>query len=342
MRSSTRSITIVAIVAVTLRPSCRASRYGRRMSPARAGSSPRAANPISSRERRCGTASGRSGAAGIASATARITERQRPRTRSASTSRSRRARAHLHPHVAEVRVAQEPREQGNRQNRDDDRTYAQRTCAACGTRNTIYQALSATVPVLVAYGCGRVGGPCKIASQLSGCPARGTAACRSRRPLLETRLNGLAPHRQGKVRDIYDLGDALLLVATDRISAFDYVLGSGIPDKGKVLTQLSTFWFEQDRAHRAEPRARRQTCGRIRPRCGRMPTCSQAARCWCARRSRCRSSASRAATCRARAGRTTVATGAVCGVALPAGCASPTGCPSRSSRPPPRPRAATT
>jgi phosphoribosylaminoimidazole-succinocarboxamide synthase len=66
-------------------------------------------------------------------------------------------------------------------------------------------------------------------------------------PLIETRLNGLAPHRQGKVRDIYDAGDALLMVATDRISAFDYVLGSGIPDKGKVLTQLSAFWFEYTR-----------------------------------------------------------------------------------------------
>lgn len=62
-------------------------------------------------------------------------------------------------------------------------------------------------------------------------------------PLLETRLSGLAPHRQGKVRDIFDLGDSLLMVATDRISAFDYVLRSGIPDKGKVLTQLSAFWF---------------------------------------------------------------------------------------------------
>jgi phosphoribosylaminoimidazole-succinocarboxamide synthase len=49
------------------------------------------------------------------------------------------------------------------------------------------------------------------------------------------------------VRDLYDAGDALLIVATDRISAFDYVLGSGIPDKGKVLTQLSHFWFEQTR-----------------------------------------------------------------------------------------------
>jgi phosphoribosylaminoimidazole-succinocarboxamide synthase len=62
-------------------------------------------------------------------------------------------------------------------------------------------------------------------------------------PLLDTRLNGNRPDRHGKVRDIFDLGDRLLLVATDRISAFDYVLGSGIPDKGKVLTQLSTFWF---------------------------------------------------------------------------------------------------
>lgn len=66
-------------------------------------------------------------------------------------------------------------------------------------------------------------------------------------PLLETRLNGLPLHRQGKVRDIYEIDDALLMVATDRISAFDYVLGSGIPDKGKVLTQLSAFWFERTR-----------------------------------------------------------------------------------------------
>jgi phosphoribosylaminoimidazole-succinocarboxamide synthase len=62
-------------------------------------------------------------------------------------------------------------------------------------------------------------------------------------PLIETCLNGRAPDRKGKVRDIYDLGDALVMIATDRISAFDYVLGSGIPDKGRVLTQLSAFWF---------------------------------------------------------------------------------------------------
>jgi phosphoribosylaminoimidazole-succinocarboxamide synthase len=64
-------------------------------------------------------------------------------------------------------------------------------------------------------------------------------------PLLETHLDGLTLHRRGKVRDVYEIGDALLIVATDRISAFDYVLGSGIPDKGKVLTQLSGFWFER-------------------------------------------------------------------------------------------------
>jgi phosphoribosylaminoimidazole-succinocarboxamide synthase len=63
-------------------------------------------------------------------------------------------------------------------------------------------------------------------------------------PVLSTDFTSLPRFRTGKVRDVYDLGDRLLLVATDRISAFDYVLGSGIPDKGKVLTQLSAFWFE--------------------------------------------------------------------------------------------------
>ena len=64
-------------------------------------------------------------------------------------------------------------------------------------------------------------------------------------PILQTAIARRAPDRQGKVRDIYDFGDRLLIVATDRISAFDYVLGSGIPDKGKVLTQISKFWFER-------------------------------------------------------------------------------------------------
>jgi phosphoribosylaminoimidazole-succinocarboxamide synthase len=64
-------------------------------------------------------------------------------------------------------------------------------------------------------------------------------------PLLQTALDGLTLHRRGKVRDVYELDHDLLIVTTDRISAFDYVLASGIPDKGKVLTQLSAFWFEQ-------------------------------------------------------------------------------------------------
>ena len=55
------------------------------------------------------------------------------------------------------------------------------------------------------------------------------------------------PKQQGKVRDIYDLGDRLLLVATDRVSAFDVVLPTGVPDKGRTLTQMSAFWFEQTR-----------------------------------------------------------------------------------------------
>ena len=67
-------------------------------------------------------------------------------------------------------------------------------------------------------------------------------------PILQTTLADRRPDRQGKVRDIYDFGERLLIVATDRISAFDYVLGSGIPDKGKVLTQISAFWFERTRA----------------------------------------------------------------------------------------------
>jgi len=61
--------------------------------------------------------------------------------------------------------------------------------------------------------------------------------------VLESSIPGI-PVRRGKVRDVYDLGDRLLLVASDRISAFDWILPTGIPDKGRVLTQISAFWFE--------------------------------------------------------------------------------------------------
>ncbi len=62
-------------------------------------------------------------------------------------------------------------------------------------------------------------------------------------PILETNLPNL-PLKRGKVRDVYDLGEELLFVSTDRISAFDWVLPTGIPDKGRVLTQVSNFWFD--------------------------------------------------------------------------------------------------
>ncbi len=64
------------------------------------------------------------------------------------------------------------------------------------------------------------------------------------RVIQETHFAGLTPAARGKVRDIYDLGDKLLIVATDRLSAFDVILPTPIPDKGRVLTQLSLFWFD--------------------------------------------------------------------------------------------------
>lgn len=62
--------------------------------------------------------------------------------------------------------------------------------------------------------------------------------------ILETALPGIPLFKKGKVREVYDLGETLLIVASDRISAFDVVLGNGIPWKGKVLTALSCFWFD--------------------------------------------------------------------------------------------------
>jgi phosphoribosylaminoimidazole-succinocarboxamide synthase len=64
------------------------------------------------------------------------------------------------------------------------------------------------------------------------------------RIILETSLPGIEQFSQGKVRDVYRVGDRLLIVATDRISAFDFILPTGIPDKGRVLTQMSVFWFD--------------------------------------------------------------------------------------------------
>lgn len=63
--------------------------------------------------------------------------------------------------------------------------------------------------------------------------------------IVTTEFKEIAPARRGKVRDIYDFGDKLLIVATDRISAFDVVLPNGIPGKGKILTQISKYWFDK-------------------------------------------------------------------------------------------------
>ena len=63
--------------------------------------------------------------------------------------------------------------------------------------------------------------------------------------ILETNFSGLKLTNRGKVRDLYDLGDSLLLVTTDRLSAYDVVMAQGIPYKGKVLNKISEFWFEK-------------------------------------------------------------------------------------------------
>src|SRR5438309_7388078 len=64
-------------------------------------------------------------------------------------------------------------------------------------------------------------------------------------PLLQLDLPGVRKVKSGKVREVFDLGDGLLLVATDRISAFDCIMPNGIPRKGEVLTQISFFWFDR-------------------------------------------------------------------------------------------------
>ena len=161
-------------------------------------------------------------------------------------------------------------------------------------------------------------------------------------PLLDTSLDGLTLHRRGKVRDVYEIGDQLLIVTTDRISAFDYVLGSGIPDKGKVLTQLSGFWFE--RMGDLVPHHLCRWTSAMFPAAAR-------AHADVAARPDDAGAAHGAGADRVRGARLPVGIGLE---GIPADrprlrhraarrpAASPTGCPSRSSRPPRRPRAATT
>ena len=144
---------------------------------------------------------------------------------------------------------------------------------------------------------------------------------------------------RGKVRDIYELDDdTLLIVASDRLSAFDVILPTPIPGKGEVLTQISELLVREDDAGSSPTTS--STPSRspaTRPR----RTC-RAARWRCASARRCRSRRSCAATSPARAARTTWAAARSAASGCPRACSSRRGCPSRSSPRRPRPRSATT
>jgi phosphoribosylaminoimidazole-succinocarboxamide synthase len=160
-------------------------------------------------------------------------------------------------------------------------------------------------------------------------------------PLLQTAFDDLPLVRRGKVRDVYAADTSLILVATDRISAFDYVLGSGIPDKGRVLTQLSAFWFERTR-HIVPNHLISTMSPLTRPRRSAMPTALEG------RSMLVRRTTPLQVECVARGylsgsgWKDYVATGELCGIPLPAGLRSPTACPSRCSPRRPRPNRATT
>ena len=124
-------------------------------------------------------------------------------------------------------------------------------------------------------------------------------------PLLQLDLPGIRKLKSGKVREIFDLGDRLLFVATDRISAFDCIMPNGIPRKGEVLTQISHFWFAQTEAFQPNHLlvARRRSLAGQPPALRRPTGAPQHDR--EEGRSRWPSSASCAATWPARAGRNT-------------------------------------
>ena len=137
--------------------------------------------------------------------------------------------------------------------------------------------------------------------------------------LLETNLGaGAFAKRRGKVRDIYDLGERLLLVATDRISAFDWVLPTAIPDKGRVLTGLSVYWFDLLKIPNHLITTDVDAAG-LEPGSRQSARRSGAARWWCARHGSFRSSAWFVATFPGARGRSIGASGSVCGIALAPG-----------------------
>ena len=160
-------------------------------------------------------------------------------------------------------------------------------------------------------------------------------------PLLQIDLPGIQKVKSGKVREMFDLGDRLLLVASDRISAFDCIMPNGIPRKGEVLTQISFFWF--DRFASSIPNhllARAEDP---------LPPALQPFAAQLARRTmivkKAKPSGDR--VCGARISRRFGLAGiqanaeTVCGIKLPTGLKESSDCPSRSSPPPPKRKRAT-
>ncbi len=158
----------------------------------------------------------------------------------------------------------------------------------------------------------------------------------------ETALPGLPPPQRGKVRDVYDLGDELLIVASDRLSAYDHVLRPGIPGKGKILNQLSNFWF--DRFAGVVPHHLLATDVDDFPRCPRRPRRPAARPLGAGAQGRGGALRVRGA----RLSRRQRVQGVLASTARPAASrcrpasSAPAACRSRSSPPPPRRRPATT
>ena len=159
----------------------------------------------------------------------------------------------------------------------------------------------------------------------------------------QTDLPGLPAPRRGKVRDIYDLGDRILLVATDRLSAYDHILRPAIPGKGKILTQLTNFWMERLSGHRPEPPAGDR--GRATSPPSSQPLRRRARRTRgrsCARPRCCRSSAWRAASSPAAPSRSTATQAPPAASRCRPASSGRAASPSRSSRRRPRRSRATT
>ena len=257
-RSSTRSTMIVAKAAVTGSPSRRASSYGRITSPARAGRTNDAAKPMtvvrSATPKRVGPSGASSHLPALGAAA--VAEEQSAPTPAAT--RSSRAPAHLRPDLAAGwRCAGTARAAADRARASQTHEGANRRArmrdgaAATSARQYYHEARRAAL-----RRCGRI-------ATMRGPRAGAHRAARRSPDRIRARL---ACRACGRARCATSTTSAttLLIVATDRISAFDYVLGSGIPDKGRVLTQLSAFWFARTRRHRRQPPAHRRRRRRSR------------------------------------------------------------------------------